>query len=759
MAWARPPFQSQFYVEVDGADITGMPVVSQTQTFCVIPGLTNNSTYKIKVRIVTISVGAPGDTWYSPPALFFQNIHQLKTGSNDGHSPAFDVFLDNSRSNVQNPLLFPTFVAGGEVATAPNYQGLLQLCYVARNLKNAAAIHAGFPACAIVFSWAIRLNHDEIGDLSDAKDVRLLCDFVTRLHVDLSTPIPLTIQMRGLRRDKSTAFGVIQYPALTGKAPTETGAKGGFFQFYNLPEAHGGAVNDVNYNTAATGANVNGLYTGKDMWKIPDYAFENSAAIWRETQYLVFSITNAAPVAYDLVRPWDRGFQIGLGGPPGATWNMVKGHKNDYFLEVTREFKGGLDQPQYIRIDGGKKDVDGSITGTAGAPIEIMRHMADDVIRSMLGYKPTYLGTEMKSRLSWLGRWQTQKAMSTQETLDLIARNLHCFFIMGPDDKLISRSLDINDPNVPVVFTFTDSNCLEIGKPDMRKRSEMFQKFRLQYSIEPSRGEKPTEEMLLGFDLATSKALNAGYSLIRETVDGTLVQQDNPQQLTDLCRLSIQINTAGLGPNEFGVAANDDKVYEWHYRPTSPSLASGQPVERDLPGMGSAKMPKMAMQDLARMVVQFYAMDSWYLSITVSLRNLFYNSAITGLKDEAGTPDNRLKLGDVVNLNSYFHTANQPVKFFIADIDLTQAYTGRATLYLFAPIPPGQFGSLIDNVWDAGILPRNEANYLFKGSLYGLLSENGTYADAGIVGSRNETLNRFPDGTYADPDGSGTGKA
>lgn len=761
VAWALPPSQAYFSVEIDGSDISGMPFVSATQTYFDVPSLTNNTAYKVKVRITGISVGAHGDTWYAPNAKSNHPIHYLKTGANDGSAPAYFVDRDATRSNMLNPLMAYALVASPSSIPDSTRKSLFQLCYVAKNFKTPATSGAGFPAAAVVFSWALFLNHDQIGDLSDAKSVRILADFVCRLNLSVKTLTKLTITLRGLREDKSVSFSPILYDNLTGKAPTETDSTGAFFQFYNLPEGHSGAALDVNYNTEESSPNANGLYRGKDLWKLPDRLFENGAQDWRATKYLVFSITNAEPITWDQVEPASRGLQIGIGGPPGATWNMVKGHKSDYFLEVTREFKGGLDQPQYIRIDAGKKDVSGAITGTAGAPIEIMRHIADDVVNSMVGYTPAYIGTEMQSRLSWLGRWQTRKAMGTVDTLDVLARNLWGFFTFTPDDKLYFRSLDIEDPNVPSVFTFNDSNIVRdgLGKPEMRRRNEIFQKFRLQYNVEPSRGDAPTEEMLVGWDLAASKPILAGYSAVKETLDGTLVNQDSAQRLTDLCRLSIQINTAGLGANEYGLSANDPKIFELHYRPTTPSLATGELMERDLPNIGSAQPPKCAMQELAKMVVTFYTMDSWYFPLTCSLKNLIYNGSITGKKGD-GSADNRLKLGDVVTVNSYFHTGGQDVRAFVVDIDLSKAYEGLAVLHLFAPRPPGQFGSLIDPVWDAGAPgPRDVANLLFKGNLYGLLSEAGTYPDAGAPGARDVANMKFPDGTFADAKGTGTGKA
>jgi hypothetical protein len=329
------------------------------------------------------------------------------------------------------------------------------------------------------------------------------------------------------------------------------------------------------------------------------------------------------------------------------------------------------------------------------------------------------------------------------------------------DDELYFRSLDIDDPNVPSVFTFTKSNILKdsITKLDMRARNEIFQKFKLQYNVEPTNDNNPTEEIVIGWDLEKSKPIYSGYPRVKENASGQLVEIDGMDNLPELCRLSIHINSAGLGSNEFGAASGDDKVFKLHFRPTTVSLATGQKIELDLPNIGGASQPKVAMQELTRMLVRFYTFDSWLFEISVSMRNVVYNAAVEGLANEAGTPERRIKLGDVITINEYFFTNNQDLRAFVMGMDLSKIYDGYVNLLCFAPKPPGQFGAAVDPNWDAGAPgPRNEADFLFKGDLYGLLSEDGTFADAGAPGLRDETEFRFPDGSYADPEGQGPGK-
>jgi len=510
------------------------------------------------------------------------------------------------------------------------------------------------------------------------------------------------------------------------------------------------------------------------MWRLPDYLFEDDGIEWDTIEYFMFSITNGTTIPFANVPPRpssnNPGYSQGIGGPPGATWGMVQYHKPDLYIECTRKFDGGLQQPLYARIDGGKvDDASGTATGTPGKIIEKARHVINDVLYSLTGKLPVYIGNEMKSRDSWIWRYQSKNSKPLSETLQMLMDNVFGIATITPDDNICIRTLNIDEPNNLPVFNFTDSNILadSLTKPEGRRRDEIFQKFLAKFNIEPSvNNGDATEEMLIGWDLAASKPIYSGYSRIVEDSSGKIYDQDGLDNLADLCRLSIQLYSAGTPINEYGTDPNDPKIFEMFYRPTkASSLTRLQFIERDLTNLvalwsGTAKQPKMAMQDLFKMLVRFHCLDAWYFPLATSMRNLIYNPSISGMKDEAGTPDHRLKMGDLITVTSSFHTAGQQVKAFILDIDPTTLYDGYATVHVLAPRPPGQFGTFIDPVWDAGAPgPRNQNNYLFKGSLYGLLSEDGTFGDAGAPGARNQNNFKFRDGTFADSKGTGNGKA
>ncbi len=759
LAWPVPTTQAGFTVfqkqdPADFAQVAGMPVSSPTLGWYKTASLTPGQKYTFMVSINSLAIGSGGDSWFVPSGYASDHgIHQLLHAGDAYSTLPYQTMRDSPNCDLHDPTDL----------------GYARSWGVVTKLKlNAAG--SDFPAAGVVFSTIWKIDKEKIGDLRGAKDVRILQNLVVRSYIGANTPVPFIIQLRLLRADKSSAY-TIQYENMATKAPTEGSSYGAYAQFLNLPGSKNGTGLDNNYETNDSASNAAGLYTGKDLWKLPEWLFEGDAAEWQDVEYLMISVTNAASIAFASIKNASTGYSLGVGGPPFKTWAQVSKHIPGLWIEYIQKIDGGLRQPLYARIDGGRiDDASGTITGTANKIIEKARHVVDHVVNSMLGVKPVYLGTEMKSRDGWLWRWQTKDSKPLLETLQTFANNIHGIWTLTPDDKLCLRSLDINDPSIPSVFSFTDSNIImdSLGKPEYRRRNEIYQRFRLKYNIEPSKGGKPTEEILIGWDLATSLPVLSGYANVVEDSAGVLSTAGDGDGLDKtLCRLSTQLYAAGLGLNEFGAGENAEKIYEMFYRPTKPSKLTGEPIERDLPNVSptsslygvNVKPPKMAMQDLAKMVVNFFCYDSWYFPISCSMKNLIYNPSINGVKDEAGTVDRKLKLGDVVTLTSAFHTAGLPVRCIILDIE-PQFYDGMGTLHLFAPRPPGQLGTFVDPVWDAGAPgPRNPADFTFKSTLYGLLNEDGTFADAGGIGSRNEAVMKFPDGTFADPKGTGSGKA
>ncbi len=753
LIWPVPSTQASFTVEQDGAAIGGMPVASATLGWHLVTGLTNNQEYTFKVYLNSLALGTDGDTWFQPAGLLNGNpIHQLLRSTDTWTAYPYRESIKYSISDLSNP-------AGNGLARA-----------FTMTIRNSSNNQGDFPAAGVVFSWLWQMDKEKIADLSGSKDVRLLADFVVSSFIGDDTPVPFIIQLRGLTADGTTVF-TKQYDGdgagMTAKTPPETGAKGAYARFENLPKDLAGSNSDENYETEASAPNAAGLYTGKDLWKLYDWLFEDGAEEWLKVEYFMFSITNAVSIPAAQVNNAGLGYRIGIGGPPGANWTQVRNHKPDLYLEFTNTFEGGLSEPLFARIDGGRvDDAAGSITGTAGKIIEKAKHVTSHVIESLTGKAPLYLGNEMASRDSWIWRWQAQESRSLQDTLQTLLWNLWAIAVISPDDNVCIRTLNVDEKNNPPVFAFTPANILKDSlSKDGRRRNEIFQKFLLKYNVEPSVGDgDTTEEMLVGWDLATGKPIFSGYSRVKEDANGNLVDEDGMDGMDFLVRVSSQLYAAGVAPNEFGTDPDDPKVFEMFYRPTRPSSLLKQPVERTLPNLSTlwpeAKAPKLAMQDLTRIVIRFFALDAWYFTLSTPMKNVIYNAEINGVADAVGTPDRRLKLGDLVTVMDDFYTAGQAVKGFILDIELDSIYDGYVRLHVFCPTPPGQFGPGVDKFWDAGGPgPRRNQDLLFKGNLYGLLSEDGTFADAKGPGVRDNDNMTFPDGTLADAEGLGSGKA
>ncbi|MEO7957867.1 MAG: hypothetical protein ABIW76_14365 [Fibrobacteria bacterium] len=747
IVWPVPNDQGSFRVLVDDVDVSGSPFGSATRGWYQHPAtLSNGQRYNVKISVNCLSIGAAGDVWQSPYGVASDHaVHYLMEAGGDPNARKLRVLRDSAASNVEDD---------------KGYGHSWAL-----NVKRTTNDGLDAPAAALVFSEVFKVDHEALGDLSGATDVRLLRDVVYRSFVSNNYQIPILIQVRGIKRDKTSAFVIQGKGALQGKAATEGGSFGAYMNFLNLPLGLGG--DDANYETESSASNADGLYTGKDLWKLDDNLFEDDAFLWKEVEYIVFSITNAAPIAYEWLSSSARGWRLGVGGPPNQNWGMVRKHKPGLFIEYTQVFEGGLEKPAFARIDGGiKDDALGTFTGTPSKIIEKARHVTDKVFSELTGKKPLYLGTEMKSRDYWIWRWQADESKSLQDTVDMFLKNLWAIGTISPSDGICIRTLNPDEKDSAPVFAFTPANILKDSlSKDGRRRNEIFQKFLLRYNFEPSVGDgQTTEEMLIGWDLATGKPIFSGYSRVEEDESGILKNIDGMDGMDFYVRVSNQLYAAGVAANEYGTDPKDPKIFEMFYRPTTPSSQTKEPVERTLPNLATlwpeAKAPKLAMQDLTKMVVAFNTLDAWEFTLSTPMKNVIYNPDILGVSDEAGTPDRRLKLGDLVTIQDDFYTNGQAVKGFILEMELDSLYDGYATLHVFCPRPPGQFGPGVDRVWDAGGPgPRNEANYLFKGNLYGLLGEAGTFADAKGPGARTPASMTFPDGSFADPKGTGSGKA
>jgi hypothetical protein len=745
LLWALPDAQASFIVYRDDVPIASF--TSTTQAHYLATGLTNNTEYKFKIAVNSLAIGTAGDRWIQQSGTVWDVPvwWLLPASAPNSFSAKQTGLFDGENSDI-------------------GFEGWKHSWGGRFNRRNADA--ADFSAAGVVFSWLWKVDHKAFPNMANAKDVRLLADFVVRSYVGNNTPIPIIIQCRLIKRDRT--FGpAIQKANLTCKAPPESGSRGAYANFLNLPAEKKGSGSNANYDTEQQAPNADAIYTGKDLWKLPDHLFEDDANEWKQVEYIMFSITNADPIAYAHVKPGAPGYKLGIGGPWGKTWTLVKEHKPLLFIEYTREFEAGLEQPLFGRIDGGRKDdAGGTITGTPGRIIEKARHVIDHVVYSTLGYKPTYIGNEMKSRDGWIWRWQTKESKPLLETLDLLVKNIHGIFTFTPDDQLCLRTYDIDEPGVNPVFNFNESNILadSFGDPEFRKRDEIYQKFRLLYNLEPSQDGKPTEEMVIGWDMQTSKPIFGGYANVEESADGILYDAGSLDGLATLCRLSTYLYASGGKVNEYGFGPGNERIFDLFYRPTRPAPITGFPIERELPNLtelwGAGVMqPKRAMQALMKRVIKSLCFDSWYFPIAVSMRNVIYNPAVQGILNEAGDAENRIKLADLVTVTGK-KTGGHTLRGLVLGMDLQSLYDGYATLNIFCPRPPGQFGPFVDPRWDAGGPgPRNTANMVFKGNLYGLVGEAGTFPNARGPGARNTTLMRFPDGSYADAKGSGSGKA
>ncbi len=728
-------------------DTTTGPYLDATAYQVPYTGSTALNTYYIQVS--NSNVGTNTDSWFIPDGNSGTDLWSLKAAADSMASAKYNILRDsNGNTESQRGYVVRTFMSGNG---------------------------SGIPAAGVVYTWMLQLDRTKIPDLSNAKDVRILSDFVVRSYIDNFTQQPIFIQLRGVRTDGSS-FVLVQHTSagdgLAGKAQT----KGAFLQFCNLPENKGGL--DANYETEQQDTNVDGKYTGADMWRLPDWLFEDSAQEWNKIEYLLFAITNAAPIIPAAADSNQAGYKIGYGGLPGQVIDFTNVHKDKYFIEYVKEFETGLDTPQFARIDGGVIDnAAGYYTGTPYLIIERARHMMNYIVHKMLGYKPLYIGTEMKSRDNWICRYQSKESIDTMSMLELLCRNLWCCLVISPDDKLYARTLNIDEPRVNTVITFNQSRIIKdsVTRPIFRKQTEIFQQFKFKANYEPSvavvaadpneeknKNRSYTEEIVVGWDLQKGTKIPGGFSRKELDADGNIVDnidEGDEKRLYDLCKVSSFLYTTGGKINQYGY--DKDQLLEFFYRPTKEDPKTGQLIEEDLPNLAElhgpmVKSPKRSLQDRIAMEVKFRVLNGWKFSFRCNLKYVIYDAAVLGLSDEAGTADNKLKKMDKVIFNHSFYTDGENLEAFVSNVE-PEFYKGTAIITLYAPKPPGQMPGYIDHVWDASFGSRNAADYVFKNNDNGLVNEQGTFADAGY-GSRNIANFKFPDGTLADSEGEGSGQ-
>jgi len=751
LAWAVPSTLSEVKIYHGSVLIATRAGADATAGYYTVPGLSNDQPYVFKVAFKYNTLGTTADTWWRRTDAELNGAWDLKQLVDSSVTPRNTTVTDTD-VNQFNQLLSWGIVS-----------------------RTTQPFNGQFLPASALFTWTLAIDHKKLPDLSGAKDVRILADFVVRSYTGMSAlarkePVNFIIQARAIRRD-GKSFIIAQYEAMQPHAIPDASGWGAYARFLNLPTSKGG--NDANYDSDSSAPTSTGLYTGKSLWKIPDYLFEDDAQEWKEVDYIVFAVTNndSVDVKYSGNTRW--GYRLGIGGPPGQTWSEVAQHKSAYYLEFTKVFQGGLSKPQYARIDGGVTVEDAAVTGTASALIvEKAKHVTNYILKKTLGTVPTYIGNEMRGRDTWIWRLQTNNAMSVNELLLLLARNIWGCFTITPVDGLYLRTLDIEEPDVPTVFAFNDSNILKntLSKPDFRKANEVFQKFKLRYNYEPVADDAGTfkggftEEMVVGWDLSLNRKIASGYGRqILDATTGVVSTPDGADEdvLAERCRVSTMLYTVAGKVNEAGFDQTKTIDMPMFYRPTDVNANTGEKVERDLPNLStihaSAVQPKVAMQQLLSKYLRFNVYNSWVLSFKTHMKHVIHNTSINGLQDEAGTVDRRLKLMDKVSLSTTFHTGDTTVYGFVIGIQ-PDFYDGLATITLYIPLPPGVTGFEIDHVWDAGFGPRTNAQYVFPDTSYGLTNELGTHADASGPGTRVNSDYDFPDGSHADGEGTGNGR-
>lgn len=157
----------------------------------------------------------------------------------------------------------------------------------------------------------------------------------------------------------------------------------------------------------------------------------------------------------------------------------------------------------------------------------------------------------------------------------------------------------------------------------------------------------------------------------------------------------------------------------------------------------------VAATEVLERVAQFHLFNAWTLKFSTHMRYAF---------DHEGK---RLKIGDFVNVKTWFHNDNFDAPGFVKAIS-PDFYNGIVHLEVFCPVPPDVYASYYDPFWDGSIIgdDYDRSNYTFDNIWHYPFSGGqpvGQHPDGGLIGlDFNKEEYKFTTGTHADAEDPNT---
>lgn len=160
--------------------------------------------------------------------------------------------------------------------------------------------------------------------------------------------------------------------------------------------------------------------------------------------------------------------------------------------------------------------------------------------------------------------------------------------------------------------------------------------------------------------------------------------------------------------------------------------------------------PIVTTMRLIRKALQFNLFNSWTISFKAHMKYF-----IGYEPDEIGGPE-RLKVGDFIELKTWFHANNNPIRGFVKALN-PDLYNGIVEITLFCPVPPDVYAIFYDPYWDGGMIDSGYSagdyvidpinRYPFKGATAGA----GENPDGEIILPPYDASEAtFSDGSYPD---------
>lgn len=602
-------------------------------------------------------------------------------------------------------------------------------------------------------------DHSKMASLGGAKDVRLLCnfqafaavvpDYVTTARnysYNFKRFIPTvslvllhkTNNLLNLTISRQTFDSIVNLSYVSYDGSTSCG-----MLFNNYPnELNGGHesnyinngdVNHINYRQiqgCIDGLSRRGV-GGRDLFEaFPDYLFDVSAGFkindYKGVQIVVRNATRFNNAT--------AGFKFSL--RPNSYNSPV-----DQIYMSAQQLIDVSSDDLYVSVRGRNKlDISNSESTVPSEPLRNPVEVAESIYK-IVDPTQTIVSSNISNYKKFAIRTQINSSSSPSEELLKAVKHSWSTLRIDEQDGLTMASLDFNDYGEDVVAQFTEANVIRTTsiKVKYRNISEIIRDFKFKFHFDLAENDFK-REISIKWNKETDSIDVSGFAGNSDIpVSGYRTQIENSIRidLEDQFRRSKEYYNTGTNDQsmEMDFEFCYDDLYEWG--------SVGVPdIEEDVNSI-------YTVSKLVRKAIQFFLFNAWTVSFDTHIKYVINDTTL-------GFGKTRLQVGDFIELNTFFHTNNLPLRGFLKSFK-PNPYTGTVTLTLFSPIPPDVYTLFYDSEWNQGVMDDNFDAEDYKHSVlmkYPFKNgpQTGTFSDSGNISDPSwvDTDYKFTDGSTAD---------